>query len=169
MKKVVFLLSFLLWGTSINAQETNDQYAKDVSSVDAIISAYYDVFSGASTDPWQFKRDKFLHSKNAIITSFTKNGTAIQQSLEAVYVPLLSNPREDFFEVELHRITEQYGNMAHVWSTFEVRSKPNEPSKVRGLNSVSLYYSEGRWYIGNWTTQNETDKPIPNKYLPNRP
>ncbi|WP_197687273.1 hypothetical protein [Aquiflexum balticum] len=45
----------------------DDKYGKDVKSIEAIIDAYYEVISGSSKDPWQFERDKFLHSANAVI------------------------------------------------------------------------------------------------------
>jgi hypothetical protein len=43
--------------------------------VDAIINAYYDVVSGSSSEPWEFERDKYIHSKNAVITRLDESGS----------------------------------------------------------------------------------------------
>ena len=54
-----------------------------MKSIDAIINAYYDVVSGSSSDPWEFERDKFIHSKGAVITRLDENGNAESHTLEA--------------------------------------------------------------------------------------
>ncbi len=81
--------------TSVLGQTQIDKYAVDVESIDAIINAYYDVVSGSSNDPWEFERDKFIHSKQAIITRLDKNGEADTHSLEAEYIPIGLSPKED--------------------------------------------------------------------------
>ena len=68
---------------------------------------------------------------------------------------------------EINRVFEEYGDIAHVWSTFEMRKSPDSDAFMRGINSISLYYKEDRWWIASWSTQNETDKEIPEKYLLN--
>ena len=46
--------------------------------------------------------------------------------------------------------------MAQVWSAFEIRTSPEKPSNVRGLNSIQLHFENGRWYIDSWTCEMET-------------
>ena len=48
-----------------------------------------------------------------------------------------------------------------------MRKSPDSDAFMRGINSISLYYKEDRWWIASWSTQNETDKEIPEKYLLN--
>ena len=74
--------------------------------------------------------------------------------------------KEGFYEVEVHRIVQQFGNLAHVWSTYEMRISPDGAEFDRGISSVSLYYDENRWRVASWATQNETDEPLPAMYLP---
>lgn len=148
----------LLICTSINSQTLDEKYAKDVKSLDAIINTYYDVVSGASDDPWQFKRDKYIHSHNALITRLNKNGNAESHALEAEYIPMGLAPREDFYEKEIKRKTTHYGNMAQVWSAFEIRTDPEIASFIRGLNSIQLHFENGRWYINSWTAEMESGK-----------
>ena len=47
--------------------------------------------------------------------------------------------------------------MAQVWSAYEIRTSPETPSNIRGLNSIQLHFENGRWFIDSWTTQLETE------------
>lgn len=159
MKNILFAISLLL-SSSVFAQEIEDKYAEDVKSIDAIITAYYDVVSGSSSDSWNFERDNYIHSKDAVITRLDENGKAESHTLEAEYIPVGLSPKEDFYEKEIKRIVNQYGNIAQVWSAFEIRTDPKIESNTRGLNSVQLHFENGRWYIDSWTCEMETEKNL---------
>lgn len=159
-KQLLFSVMALIICTAVNSQTNqnlDEKYGKDVKSISAIIDTYYDVISGASTDPWQFERDSYLHSQNAHITRLDENGTADTHTLESEYIPILLMPKEDFYEIELKRIVSEFGNMAQVWSAYEVRTNPKIISNIRGLNSIQLHYENGRWFIDRWTTQMQTE------------
>lgn len=156
-RNILFVVAFLLCSATFG-QTTEEKYAEDVKSIDAIIDAYYDVISGSSNDPWQFERDKFIHAEHAVITRLDENGKAESHTLEAEYVPLGLAPREDFFEKELKRNVSQFGNIAQVWSAFEIRTDPDIASTIRGLNSIQLHFENGRWWIDSWTCEMESDK-----------
>lgn len=158
MKKTILLsLTFILCN-SIFGQTTDEKYAKDVQSKDAIIMAYYDVVSGSSKDPWQFERDRYIHSKNAVITRLDENGKAESHGLEGEYVPLALAPKEDFYEKELKRTVSHFGNLAQVWSAFEIRTDQETATNLRGLNSIQLHYENNRWFIDSWTCEMENAK-----------
>ncbi len=157
MKNILFAITFII-SSSILAQTNDEKYADDVKSVEAIINAYYDVVSGSSKDPWQFERDKHIHANNAVITRLNEDGKAVSHSLEAEYIPLGLLPKEDFYEKELKRKVSQFGNIAQVWSAFEIRTDPKIQSNIRGLNSIQLHYEKGRWWIDSWTCEMESDK-----------
>jgi hypothetical protein len=156
MKILLVSLMGLFFCSAVIGQSLDDKYAKDVQSIDAIIDAYYEVISGSFEDPWQFERDKFLHSENAVIIRLDDQGNAEFHSLEAEYIPMGLNPREDLYEIELKREVRQFGNIAQVWSAFEIRTDREVPTNTRGLNSIQLHYENGRWYIDSWTLQMET-------------
>ena len=143
---------------SVFGQTNDEKYAKDVKSIDAIINAYYDVVSGSSSEPWEFERDKYIHSNNAVITRLDDNGKAESHTLEAEYITVGLSPREDFHEKELKRIVSKFGNIAQVWSAFEIRTNPEIASNIRGLNSIQLHYENGRWWIDSWTCEMESEK-----------
>ncbi|WP_104734156.1 hypothetical protein [Hanstruepera ponticola] len=159
MNKIILTsISVFFALNSILGQTTKEEYAKDVISVDAIINAYYDVVSGSNSEPWEFERDKYIHSENAVITRLDENGKAESHTLEAEYIPIGLSPKEDFYEKELKRIVSKYGNIAQVWSAFEIRTDPKTESNIRGLNSIQLHYENGRWFIDSWTCEMESEK-----------
>ncbi len=137
----------------------------DVESVDAIVDAYYDVISGPTGYTYDADRDASLHAPDALITRLSAKGLDNRHDLAAEQATVPAVYEEAFFEVETNRIVEQYGNMAHVWSTYEVRSTPNGDASAVGLNSISLYRDEDRWWIASWSTQLIDDDEAPERYL----
>ncbi|MFQ5771581.1 MAG: hypothetical protein ACE5HX_13665, partial [bacterium] len=73
-----------------------------------------------------------------------------------------------FFEQEIARHQEQFGHIAHVFSTYESRNHPNDPEPfARGINSFQLVFVGDRWWIVTIFWEGERpNNPIPDKYLP---
>ncbi|MBC2839713.1 hypothetical protein [Robiginitalea sp. SC105] len=161
MFRKMLLLVSLVFYSSVSGQYTDQKYAEDVQSIDAIINAYYDVVSGAGSDPWEFERDRFIHAENAVITRLDEEGNAESHSLEAEYIPMGLAPREDFYEKELKRAVSHFGNVAQVWSAFEIRKDPEVATNIRGLNSIQLHFEKGRWWIDSWTCEMESGEASP--------
>ena len=143
MKIRVLGLILILFNSSVLGQTPDQKYLQDVQSIEAIMDAYYDVVSGSADDPWQFERDKFLHSPAALIVKIDQNGNSEARSLEAEYIPLLLTKKQDLYEIELKRKVSIFGNLAQVWSAFEVRSNPEDPTDIKGLTSLQLHYENG--------------------------
>ena len=159
MNKIILTSIIIFFAcSSIFGQSNDEKYAKDVKSIDAIINAYYDVVSGSSSEPWEFERDKYIHSENAVITRLDESGKAESHTLEAEYIPIGLSPKEDFYEKELKRKVSKYGNIAQVWSAFEIRTDPKTESNITGLNSIQLHYENERWFIDSWTCEMESEK-----------
>ena len=72
-----------------------------------------------------------------------------------------------FYEKEIARRTEQFGNIAHVWSIYESRHNEDDPEPfMRGINSIQLFNDGKRWWIVNIYWQQESaENPVPEKYL----
>lgn len=144
----------------------DDTHPSDVESVDAIVDAYYDVISGPAGHEYEAGRDASLHAPLAIITRLSASGLDKRHDLAAEQGAVPAVYAEGFFEVEINRIVEQYGNMAHVWSTYEVRASPGGDATALGLNSISLYRDDGRWWIASWSTQLVDDEnKLSDRYL----
>jgi hypothetical protein len=74
-----------------------------------------------------------------------------------------------FFEKDLARRTERFGNIAHVFSTYESRHSASDPKPfARGINSFQLLNDGKRWWIVTIYWEEESpNNPIPTKYLRN--
>ena len=72
-----------------------------------------------------------------------------------------------FYETEVARRTEQFGQIAHVWSTYESRHAPDDGEPfMRGINSFQLFHDGARWWIVNIYWQHESAAhPLPEGYL----
>lgn len=137
----------------------------DVSSIDGIINAYYEVISGPAGHNYDAERDRSLHGPQAIITRISPDGALQRHDFATEQAPFMEPYPTGFYESEIGRIVEEYGSLAHVWTTFEIRNAPDGDVVSRGVNSISLYYAEDRWWIASWATEAESDEPLPDKYL----
>jgi hypothetical protein len=65
----------------------------------------------------------------------------------------------DFFEVEIARGIDLFGNIAHVWSAYEARTAVDDEQPERcGINSIQLFKDPERgWRIINMIWDNERD------------
>ncbi len=73
-----------------------------------------------------------------------------------------------FFESEVARRTDCFGNVCQIFSTYESRhAASDEKPFVRGINSIQLVRDGHRWWIASvvWDTE-RPDNPIPADYLP---
>src|ERR1700758_3860064 len=44
--------------------------------------------------------------------------------------------RKEFYEVQMKYPADVYGNIAQLWSTYEVRPTPDGKPEIRGINSI---------------------------------
>ena len=168
MKKT-FLLSALLLLHHLGAQ-AQSSYEKDVSSIDAIIHALYDVISGEAGTPRNWERFKYLFAADArlIPTSKNKEGQITHRTMSPdEYVTMFTTRiQTGFYEQELHRKVDEYGSIAQVFSTYATQITKGGPNTNRGINSIQLLKSNNRYYIVNifWCAES-MGFPLPEKYL----
>jgi hypothetical protein len=75
---------------------------------------------------------------------------------------------QGFLERGVHNEIAQYGNIVHVFSTYESRhSSADAKPFARGINSIQLLKDGGRYWIVEilWDSE-RPETPIPAKYLP---
>ncbi len=165
------LTLFLFLCLTTNAQEPNTKdypLKADVETIDGIIKAYYDVISGPAGQVRNWERDRSLHHPNALISVTGKDKSnkpyIISQHLSD-YHKSFGVPKIGFWEYEIKRETQTFGNITHVWSTYETTEEKNGPVTDRGINSIQLYNDGNRWWILSWMFDSErTDNPIPKKF-----
>jgi len=144
---------------------------EDAQSIDAVVTALYEVLSGPA-GPRDWERQRFLLAPWALLMPtrprpdgghgvevFDAGGYAASRG------PLLLQTA--FYETEIARRVERFGNIAHVWSTYESRRAPGEEPFMRGINSIQLYHDGGRWWVVAVLWDNEREgHPLPAAYLP---
>ena len=146
---------------------------EDVSSPDAIIKAVYDVISGGAGQKRDWNRMRSLFVPNArLMPAVARQGGGSAVIVLSVddYIARSGPALEQngFFEVEIKRVSESYGNVMHLFSTYESRRlATDEKPFARGINSFHLLKDGDRWWVVSIYWQQETPQlPIPAKYLP---
>lgn len=146
---------------------------EDVGTIDGIIKAFYDVVSGPAGTPRQWQRDSTLYiPRVSFVAMDVKDGRPVAAVMDhAEFVARYNRAFVDggFFEREIHRVAKRFGNIAHVFSSYEYRTTENGPVQGRGVNSIQLYWDGARWWIASATWDDERpDNRIPAEFLPSR-
>lgn len=154
-----------------NAADANPA---DVSSLDTILKSIYEVISGDAgvKRDWNRFRSLFYAGARLIPSSKNREGKVTARVITPEEFIERSAPfleKEGFFEREIARRVENYGNIAHVFSTYDSKHKASDEKPfARGINSIQLFNDGKRWWILTIAWSPETpDTPLPKKYLKN--
>lgn len=179
MRHLVLLAMLLAVTVSLRAQQAGAPLAaatapanpEDVRSLDAILEALYDVISGPVGErDWARFGSLFREGARLIPTGIDSTGKKVtfvwtpEEFAERGARWFAANP---FYEREASRVVEQYGQIAHVFSTYESRREPAAEPFVRGINSIQLFHDGSRWWIVSifWGDERSAGA-IPARYLP---
>ena len=184
MKKTILvaLLAFASFGFSqstpsqtpaASAPPTVQAKPEDVSSIEAILAATYDVISGPAGKKrdWDRFRSLFYPGARLIPTGKRPNESEVRARVlspdDYVERSALVLEKDGFFERGVSSQTVRYGNIAHVFSTYESRHKADDGTPfARGINSFQLVNDGKRWWVMTILWQAETaENPIPAEYL----
>ena len=187
MKYRVLILTFSLFALTLQAQNKEDKTPKEtekapeftidssrVLTLDKTIKTLYRVISGGKDEKRNWKQFKYLFKPEAklIPSGMNKMGDYMVRYMSPDdYIKSSGKWLEDngFIEKEINRKIEAFGNMAHVFSTYEAYlSHDQKEPFMRGINSIQLQFDGKRWWIVNifWTQETQYN-PIPRAYLPN--
>lgn len=145
---------------------------EDVSSLDGIVKALYECVSGPAGQPRQWSRDQTLYIEGVHFVAMHEDSArhvtarvmTYQQFVDLTDAKLVKG---GFFESEIHRKTQRFGNIANVLSTYESRYTNDGPVIDRGVNSIELFWDGHRWWIVTVIWDRERpDNPMPKELLP---
>lgn len=130
---------------------------EDVSTVDAIIHASYDVISGPVGQPrnWDRFRSLFVPGARLMPVIFGAD-PHVRILTPDDYIrrvdPIFA--KENFWERETSRQVETIGRIAHVLSHYESLRDSGGPPFEHGTNSIQLFNDDSRWWIVSimWNT-----------------
>jgi hypothetical protein len=148
----------------------------DGASVDAIIKALYESVShGNDAEPdWKRMRDIFLpvgmlippkRPQEDIFTVLDVDNFEERTKKWMASAKAKGDPTS-FYETEVSRKTDCFGNVCQVFSTYASRHAPgDEKPFIRGINSIQLVKDGRRWWVASvvWDTE-RPDNPIPPQY-----
>lgn len=176
MKYLVLPFTLLLT-ISMTAQKEIDsltiKYAEKVISLDSTLTALYGVISGEKDEERDWQLFKFLFHPDAKLIPSGKNqdgNFSVRYMSPQNYIDVAGKwlVENGFYEKEINRKVDTFGNITQVFSTYEsFHSKVDTEPFMRGINSIQMLYDGNRWWIINVYWMQETpENPIPEKYLP---
>jgi hypothetical protein len=153
--------------------------ASDVDSVDHLVASLYAVISGPAGEPRDWNRFRSLFLPDGRLGVIRVGGPATHDEPErrddAVFLsPDMYVERDDpyfkangFFERSIANRIDEFGNLVHVWSTYESRHAQSDAQPfARGINSIQIVHARGRFWLASvmW----DSERPglsLPEKYL----
>lgn len=175
---IIFVGFAALVGSSVQAQTETKQPSPppapvtakeaDVASIDSIVDALYNVISGPAGQKRDWDRMRSLFTADAKMGAVVKrpNGTLARVAFSVEeYISRNAKAMEDtgFFEREMVKHVDRFGNIAQVFSSYEARrTLADEKPFMRGINSLTLWNDGKRWYVQNILWQAEDpENPVP--------
>lgn len=136
---------------------------EDRQAIGAVVDAMYAMISGpAGPRDWSRQADCFHPEARQIRTFLDAGGKPAMTAMGLDDYARDTTPffmGHDFFEVEIARRIDLFGNIAHVWSAYEARSARDDAvPERRGINSIQLFRDPGRgWRIMAMIWDNERE------------
>jgi len=147
----------------------------DVASPEAIVAAAYEAIARPPAADFDWDRFRSLfHPAAQLIPSTEQRGgqldvLSVEGFIEWIDVGTeVGGPGDQgFSEDGIHNVTERYGDVAHVFSTYEKHLYGQTENLGRGINTFQMVFNGGRWWILSIAWDEEVGAgPIPEKYLP---
>lgn len=147
----------------------------DVATPEAIVEALYESIARAPGQPFDWDRNLSLLLPTAKLIPNTEQtgGTFVIHSPEEFrdYVDRLTQiggPNDmGFQEEQISAVTERFGDVAHVFSTYQKHFWEDDQIIGRGVNSIQMVWHQDRWWITSVVWDEESGAgPIPSRYLP---
>lgn len=150
----------------------------DVESPEAVVTALYQVVTKKPGDPFQWDRFRTLFVPGAqLLPNIAQSQGVPRQYTVDQYIALvdsvwsknspIGSPRDrGFVEREIHARWEKFGDIAHVFSTYEKKLWTDSTARGRGINTIQLVRRTGRWWVVGMAWDEATPTmAIPPAYL----
>ena len=169
---VSFALGLCLALSGTASAQAPEADPADVESVDAIIHALYDVISGPAGEErdWDRFHSLFADGARLVPTGSGPNGNVGYRVWTPAEYAEQAGPslmQTGFFEREIGRTEDRFGNIIHVFSTYDSKRSESDPEPfARGINSIQILDTGDRvWVMTIFWDSERPDNPIPDRYL----
>lgn len=146
-------------------------YAEHLKTVQGVVNTIFETISsprGVERD-WDKYKELFYPEARVYSTRLVHNtaivgGQTVDEFVAGERKYLLG---AGYFEKPINMKIEQFGHIAHVRSVYESRRRAeDEKPYTRGIYSIQLVETGGRWWILNilWQAEDQLN-PIPEEYL----
>jgi hypothetical protein len=135
----------------------------DRSDVGAVVDEIYAMISGpAGPRDWARQRAIFHPEARQVRTWVDADGRTAMKIMDPAQYEADTTPffaANAFYEVEIARRIDVFGNIAHVWSAYEARRSTDDPEpERRGINSIQLVKDgDGLWSVLAMVWDNERE------------
>jgi hypothetical protein len=143
------------------------------AAISTLLDALYAQVSGPAGHrrDWSRQAEMFLPTARMLRTGVDEAGKPWALEMKVADYPANFEQKigdAPFFEVEIHRVIQRFGNIAQVFSTYEAwRDAEHTDFIKRGINSVQLYNDGERWRVVNMIWDDEREGlAIDPAYLP---
>lgn len=165
---LILLLTLLPFFAMAQPNESNSEY--DLTTIDGTIEALYASISGEKGEArdWKTFRMLFADGAKLIPAGISPEGSFRYRYLSPEDYIQNSGPwlvENGFIEEEIHRETDRFEPIAHVFSTYTSRNTAGGEIIARGINSIQLFHDGDRWWVMSvyWAGERE-NHPIPAEY-----
>jgi len=116
----------------------------DRKEISAAVDEMYAMISGPKGPrDWSRQANCFHPDARQIRTSIDEHGRPVMKIMSLDDYSHDTTPyfaEHDFYEIEIGRRIDLFGNIAHVWSAYEARRSPDDEEPERqGVNSIQLF------------------------------
>ncbi len=139
------------------------------TTLDELTTALDDAVSGPANKDRACLRDLMLPDARLTPIARTANGAFAPHILTVNdWIGAVAKRGSDaFYERQVKVKSETYGHLAHLWSTYEIRSTPDGKATVTGINSIQAVNDGARWRVLSVLWEPDTTAgPVPKKYRP---
>ncbi len=172
-KQLRLLCLSLLLTVAAKSQTQTDTYLAKVQTLDSTIETLYGVISGEKGEARDWDLFNYLFHPDAKLIPTQKNSDGYVSATFMSPTGYINRAGDylvenGFFEKEIHRTVDTFGNITQVFSSYEsFRSEADTAPFMRGINSIQLMHDGNRfWIINIYWMQESKENPIPAQYLP---
>lgn len=148
----------------------------DAETVDGVVTALYETVQRPPGEDFDWDRWRAVfHPEGILVPSTEQRGGSFDVLTLEEFIGWIDSlttvggPDDPgFAEEEIARRVERYGDVAQVFSTYQKRFWGDDEILERGVNSITLVWNEGRWWVMAVAWDEEVGAgPVPDAYLPN--